>query len=243
MECRIDEMDIRRFYTNSKPRDGGFLLSEDYNHIVRVLRYRKGYKLIVCNGDGNDYHCEIADIGEDCVAVKIEKTERNGALPVIHINFCPAILKRDKFEFVIQKAVELGVSEITPILTERCCEKSVNTDRAEKIIVDAAKQCGLAVLPVLNPTVSFAEFCDGKHDGAVFAAYESERKRGVGDVDFASDKINLVIGPEGGFSEAEARRLEETATTFSLGRRILRAETAAIAALTLVNFSAGGMKP
>ncbi len=225
-------MEIKRFF-GSKNGDKIVLSGREYYHCVKVTRHKAGYSLICCIGDGKDYHCTIDEIKDDSVICSIERIEENKSETKVPFVLCQALCK--EFDFVLQKGVELGVTEIVPYVSERTNIKKFSLDRAESIILDAAKQCGRAVLPIINDVVSYDEALKyaSKFDNKVFC-YENERTHSIKSVIKEPSSTALIIGSEGGFSEKEvdfAMQLEFNIVT--LGRRILKVETAAITALIL----------
>lgn len=227
-------MEIKRFY-GSKLGSNIVLTDREYFHCVKVTRHKTGYSLICCVGDGLDYHCIIESITSDTVYCKIVNIEQNNSEVKGRIILCQALCK--EFDFVVQKAVELGVTDIMPFDSERTNVKKYSKERTESIVLDASKQCGRAVLPTVYELSSFEKLLNNcqESDNKLFC-YEQERERSI------SSSINdmtgtsvIFIGSEGGFSEREvdlARNLGYNIVT--LGRRILRVETAAVSALVLL---------
>ena len=232
-------MEIRRFYSKrANKRDGAFRIEGDEaHHIIKVLRYKIGYKLVVFDGSGYDYDCSVREIGKDYVIAGIDTVTPNDTEPGVSLRLFQCITKPDKMDFIVQKAVELGVSEIVPVLTGRS-EKTVNVEKLERVAISAAKQCGASRLPKISSPVTLDEI--GVENLLIFA-YEGEKSRTLRDVSLAKFKrIDLLVGPEGGFSEDEALKISNKgALTVSLGKRILRAETASIMLCGLVLYKAG----
>lgn len=232
-------MEIRRFYCKkSNKRDGAFRIDGDEaHHIIKVLRYKIGYKLVVFDGSGYDYECSVREIGKDYVIAGIDVVTPNDTEPSVSVRLFQCITKPDKMDLIVQKAVELGVSEIVPVLTARS-EKSVNVEKLERVAISAAKQCGASRLPKIQSAVTIDEI--GVENLLIFA-YEGEKSRTLRDVTLAKFKrIDLLVGAEGGFTELEAQQIaDKGALTVSLGKRILRAETASIMLCGLVLYKAG----
>lgn len=232
-------MEIRRFYCKkSNKRDGAFRIEGDEaHHIIKVLRYKIGYKLVVFDGSGYDYDCTIREIGRDYVIADIDCSNANDTQPKVILRLYQAITKPDKMDLIVQKAVELGVSEIVPVVTARS-EKSVNSEKLERVAISAAKQCGASRLPKLLEPTTLDEIA---MENLLIFAYEGEKTRTLRDVSLAKfSRIDLLVGPEGGFSEEEAELVtSKGALTVSLGKRILRAETASIMLCGLVLYKAG----
>lgn len=236
-------MEIRRFFVSPNSLDGDiFTVSgEEFHHAIKVLRHKVGYKIIVCDGSGYDYFCTITEILGNCFKASVEDRRWNETNPTKKLVLYQCISRNDRFDFTVQKAVELGASEIVPVVSEYSTEKEINAERLERIISEASKQCGLAILPRLSAPVTFREaICSAGENAVLF--YEHEDKVSVRDVKFGGGDISVFIGAEGGFSEREidlARK--EGVRTVSLGKRILRTETASVVALALVNYISGGM--
>lgn len=227
-------MDLKRFY-GSKVGDKIILLDRECFHCVKVTRHKKGYSLICCTGDGLDYYSTIEDITNDTVVCSIDKTEANLSEPKSRIILCQALCK--EFDFVVQKAVELGVTDIVPFMSERCNVKKYSLERTENIVLDAAKQCGRAVLPIIHPITDFDGILDSFENitNKIFC-YELERKKSINSAVVNSKENSvIVIGSEGGFSEKEVELAKVKGFQITtLGRRILRVETASICAITLL---------
>ena len=227
-------MELKRFY-GSKLGSKIILSDREYIHCVKVTRHKAGYSLICCIGDGNDYFCSIESISKDEVICSIDNVVENKSEPKNKIVLCQALCK--EFDFIVQKAVELGVTDIVPYESERTNVKKYSKERTESIVLDAAKQCGRAILPNVHELTdynSIVEIYKNFHN-KIFC-YELERNTSIenGINDKNGDTV-IIIGSEGGFSENEvkiARDLDYSIST--LGRRILRVETAAISAIVLL---------
>lgn len=225
-------MEIKRFF-GSKYGDKIVLSDREYYHCVKVTRHKAGYSLICCIGDGKDYYCTIDKIEPDAVVCSIERVVTNNAETKAPFVLCQALCK--EFDFVVQKAVELGVTEIVPYFSERTNVKKFSLDRLESIVLDAAKQCGRAVLPIVNDLVCYEEALSyaSKFENKIFC-YENERVNSLKDAIKSTSSTVVFIGSEGGFSEKEVDLAKQNCfEVVSLGRRILKVETASIAALVL----------
>lgn len=221
----------------------------DAVHIGRSLRMKIGDSIIVCDGAGTEYSCIISGITADSVTTEIIGEKRSENEPPCRIAVYQALVRGEKFDTVVQKAVECGASEIIPVCTSRCEVKLDSSGAAKKVtrwqrIADeAAKQCGRAVLPRVSAPVNFSE-------GVRLAAaaempllcYEDERHLSIADVlrGRAGEKIpakaSVFVGPEGGFSGEEISDATEAGMiSVGLGRRILRTETASAFALACIS--------
>lgn len=219
-----------------------FLEGADANHIARSLRMRVGEALTVSDSKGTDFNCVISGINPDRVELEIKEVQKNESEPDISVTLCTCLLKGDKFESVIRHSVELGVTEIMPILSTNCVSrpdgKSLKSkgERWQKIAVEAAGQCGRGILPTVLNTTELSAFIKTIPDYDLVLFFYEVGGEPLGETIWENDtakKIAIITGPEGGFTAKEAEMLAEAgAKTISLGKRILRAETAPLAALT-----------
>lgn len=231
-----------KFFTDpaSFAGDTVTLTGEVADHITKSLRMMPGERVTVCDGAGTDYSCVIDTVGRE-VTLTVEDKYPSVTEPPYRAVVYQALSKGDRFDTVVQKSVEFGAAAIVPVQTERatvrlsaddCAKKAV---RWQKIANSAAEQCGRGILPEVCPLLSFKEAVEeaARADVALFC-YEDERgttlKEVLDGISFPEEKIPVVailIGPEGGFSEKEARLGAEMLRSVSLGRRILRTESAA----------------
>lgn len=219
-----------------------FLEGADAAHIARSLRMKAGEKLVVSDSKGTDFECLITDVTSDRVAVDIISTKPSESEPDISVTLCTCLLKGDKFETVIRHSVELGVFEIMPVLSTNCVSrpdgKSLKNkgERWQKISDEAAGQCGRGILPKVLPTTELTDFAKTIKDYDLVLFFYEVDGEPLGETLWENDtakKIAVITGPEGGFTAKEAEMLAAAgAKTISLGKRILRAETAPLAALT-----------
>lgn len=239
-----------RFFADSTSRfDNIFDISgEDAHHISRSLRMRVGEKISVVSG-GKDYFCEIIKITDSDVYAKILCEEASNE-PSIYIRLFQAIPKQDKLESVIQKSVELGVSEIIPVLTKRCISRpepsqfEKKSDRLKKISESAAKQSGRGIIPKVKGIVSLEDcLFEMKKCDLPLMCYEKKGGKHLLDIDFSGVKtVGLLVGSEGGFEPFEAdMAVAAGAVPIWLGKRILRCETAPLAAVSVIMALTGNM--
>lgn len=223
----------------------GIKLNADKSHyLISVLRSKKGDRMEIIDGKGKAYRAEVVEISRGNVFVDITGEISADTESVLNLIICQGILKGEKMDLVIQKATELGVKEIFPIITERCLVRETRkTKRWQKIAEEAAEQCGRTMVPVIHEPVEF---------GSWFIAHSSKQMNGFvfweeGGLPlsetisrlpvhtFTDSPIYLFIGPEGGFIAEEVKLAEEHGLIrTTLGKRTLRAETAAIVAIALV---------
>ena len=220
-------------------------------HLMTVMRCKHGDELTVIDGRGKTYSARISDIRKKTVMIDILHETASDAESPVHIILCQGILKGDKMDLVIQKATELGTSEIIPVISERCQVKETRkTQRWRKIAEEAAEQCGRAVVPDVREPQPFAGIFEMPEVGQAAARLifweggglpldEAMEKTGFFDGRSEEGPLVIFIGPEGGFAASEIKAAESCDfIRATLGKRILRAETAAIAAVTLVQFLA-----
>lgn len=219
------------------------LSDEDAKHVKTVLRARVGEEITVSDGQGVDYFCRIADM-EDGVIAEVMREENCQSEPKTKITLYQALPKGDKMETIIQKCVELGIDRIVAVSTERCIVKLDKKEekklvRWQKIAEAAAKQSGRGKIPQMASRVlHFAEALqDAGGLDAALIPYEKEQERGIRSfvTAFSGESIGIFIGPEGGFTAEEIQAaVQQGVLPVTLGKRILRTETAGMAALAIL---------
>ena len=233
-------MEIKRFFVDKtqNPTVGASLeiSGEEFHHAIKVSHYKKGYRLILSDGDGFDYFCVITEVGKNSFTCLVESAVKNAnelGKPLA-LYLCGI----EKSDIAVQKATEVGATEIRFMVSQYTNAKMQNLDRLKKIALESAKQCGRAVVPEIYPPIPFEDAlreATEKYDRVVFC-YESAKEGYIREVtDKEASSYALIVGSEGGFSQEEvdfARSLGAKVVT--LGRRILRAETACIAGLVLL---------
>ena len=225
---------------------------EDARHIARSLRMRVGEALTVCDGEGTDYDGVIEELDGESVTVRVERSHPSKGEPRAQVTVYQGYPKGDKLEFIIEKAVELGACEIVPVMTERSVARPDGAQAAKKAVrwqrhaLEAAKQCGRGVVPRVAPLTDFAKLQPllERHELVIFCYEEG----GMSLRDIFADcakmpsSVGIFIGAEGGIAQREAQHLADCgAVAATLGTRILRCETAPIAALTAVMLLSGDM--
>lgn len=229
---------MHRFCLPPENFRGNYVVSDDaelINQLTKVLRARHGDKFLIFNGSESEFTSQLVELGKREVKFLVIDQKLGSREPIRHVTLYQSILKSDKFDWLIQKAVELGASKIVPVVSRHCIVKDITPakrKRYEDIIKEATEQCGGVRLAQLSPVMDFDAAIDeaGKQAGAKIIAYEKETEYDIGDT--ATDFVQLFIGPEGGYSseEIEAAKNRQIVPV-TLGKRILRAETAAVAAL------------
>lgn len=221
---------------------------EDGRHIVKSLRMSVGEALTLCSPSGTLHEGSISGITADTVEVAISSHTPSQAEPNVRVSLYQALPKGDKMEFIIQKAVELGVTEIVPVISSRCISRpdSKSLDkklaRWQKIAKQAAMQSGRGIIPKVRGCISFKEAVrTAGGEKIIFYELGGERVR-----DILTDKpeeLSIFIGSEGGFSSEEVSAVTQSGgKTATLGKRILRAETAPLAALAIIMYQTGNME-
>ncbi len=225
------------------------ITGEDVLHIRNVLRLNIGEEILISDGDGTDYQCRIADISKDNVVCSICDIFRNTAELPVRITLFQGMPKADKMELIIQKTVELGVTEIIPVITRRTVVKVDEKKAARKherynsIAMAAGKQSGRGIVPEVKPFMSFKEALEyaGTLDMNIIPYEEArgmEYSRSVISDIKGKKSLGIFIGPEGGFAKEEIEAaMEIDAKCITLGNRILRTETAGLACLSIIMFS------
>jgi len=239
--CSGLSMRISRLYVPADLVQGRqIMLDEDSAHYVRtVLRLKKDLQIILFNGSGGDYLCTLAEVSRKQVLVYVQQwLDRNVESPLTVV-FGLGISRGDRMDFSIQKAVELGVNAMTPLLTERCVvqfkgeKKQQRLQHWQKIIQHAAEQSGRTLLPELAEIEHLPDWVSKQSGLKVFLDPYAETS--LADLKPESMRVTLLSGPEGGFSDQE-REFAKAAgfIPVRLGSRILRTETASLAALSAV---------
>ncbi len=217
------------------------ITGDDVSHISKVLRMAPGEKIIVCDGQGNDYDAVITSISKSEVLADITGKYVCEAEPSVCVTLYQALPKQGKMEYIIQKNTELGINKIVPVYTKRCVVKPTDkTERWSKVAESAAKQCGRDIIPEVSVTVSFEEALKqmAEFDLAIMP-YECEEENKLKTVLESScyKNISIFIGPEGGFDTKEVEEAVKSGVkTVTLGKRILRTETAASAVLPIIMY-------
>lgn len=228
------------------------ILGEDVNHIKNVLRKNIKDKIEICNyGNGQNYICEIQEIEKEKIICNIIQKIEGNSEPSTYVHIYQGLPKSDKMELIIQKAVELGVSEITPINMSRCIvkldgkEQKKKIERWQKISEVASKQSGRDIIPKINKVCNVNEISKQcKEYDVILLAYENEKenklKNEIGNLKRLQKqnlKIAVIIGPEGGIAPEELEKIQkEGAKVITLGERILRTETVALNVLSIIMY-------
>ena len=237
----VHDPNAQRLYVSADLAVGARLVctSEQYNYLCNVLRLSDGASVLVFNGRNGEWQALLSGVNKRGARLDIQQQTRlQTSAPDIDYVFAP--LKRSRLDYMVQKAAEMGVARLRPVLTQHTIAERVNLERMGANAIEAAEQCGILHVPTVQEPVKFERmieawpseraliFCD--EDAPVSNAIDALRYVPKG-------PLAVIVGPEGGFStkERQVLRGKSFAVPISLGPRILRADTAAIAALTLVN--------
>ena len=238
-----------RFFTETINETKGTISGDDAKHIAKVLRMHAGEKLVACDCQGFDYDCVIDSLTDKEVELSVERKYLSETEPSVRVTLYQAMPKSDKMELIIQKAVELGVSAIVPVQTKRCVSRpdaksmAKKLERYNRIALEAAKQCGRGRIPQVLPMLDFAEAIKAmKEDQRAFLFYENSTSSCRKELEQGVNSVSIMVGAEGGFEEEEVQKaLDLDIASLSLGKRILRCETAPLAALSIIMYETGNM--
>ena len=229
---------IRLHYVESIVENSTSLVSREHSHyIVNVMRLKKGSNINFFNKEG-EWLSEIISIERDKVEVKfLNKVKEPSKISNIELAIC--LVKKTPMEIILQKATELGVRKITPIISDRTEVKDLNFERANRIIIEATEQSNQLNIPNLSQIVKLKDFINNisKDEKLFFADVNSKHKLSSKDLG-QGKKASVLIGPEGDFSPSERELILSKPETvpFTLSENILRADTAVISAISLVNY-------
>ena len=218
----------------------GTISESDYTHITKVLRLGAGARITVFDTESTEYDGILTDISSRAIALRVHSTRHLQTEPELELNLFQAILKGNKMDGIISQATQLGVSGIFPVVSERTQVRSTaKVDRWNKIARESTKQCGRVAPPLVFEPVDFqGSFGIREQSEAKIIFYENQDKLLADYTNSLArpiNSINVYIGPEGGFSEKEVTLAKENGyTVLGLGKRILRAETASVVSLALL---------
>ena len=233
------------------------LHGEDVNHIKNVLRMHQGEEIIICDGEGDDYHCRITSLNPDSIEAEILESGISEAEMPVKVYLFQGLPKKDKLEMIIQKTVELGVYEIVPVMTRRVIVKldddkkeAKKLERWQAISESAAKQSGRGIIPKIDGVMSFKKALEWARDmDMAIIPYENADSSAEGIAEArrliesfrGKEKVAVFIGPEGGFEPEEVElAMEYGVKPITLGKRILRTETAGLMLMSLAGFLCEG---
>ena len=242
----IHDISAQRLFVSEPLQSGGLLQcnKEHVHYLLHVLRVSDGNRLLVFNGVDGEWQAEVASIGKRACSLRIhELTRPQDRGPDTQLLFAP--LKRTRLDYMVQKATELGAAELRPVLTQHTVPDRINAERMRANAIEASEQCGILYVPEVADLTRLDKVLDDWDtqrtlifcDEAAGVASPIQSLAGLE----RGSPVAVLIGPEGGFSDAERHRLQslQFVHPISLGPRVMRADTAATAALALVNAVVG----
>ena len=237
-----------RYFTTEIQNDRAFLSGADARHLAVVLRAKPGMNVTLCDGAGTDYACAVRTADPDRVELEIISTAPSASEPSVPVTLYVGYPKQDKLEWIIQKAVELGAVEIVPFFSRFCVaapkKEEAKNERYNRIAFEAAKQAGRGVSPRVAMPLTFAQMVQqaAAKDRALFC-YEAGGEPLLSRLEGPVGTLAIITGSEGGFSPEEAQAaVQAGCVPVTLGPRILRCETAPLAALAVAMALTGNLQ-
>jgi len=223
------------FYSNFNNSDSDIILDEiDSKHLSKSLRKKVGDIIRITNGNGLEIKGKIIRLGKNIKVNVINRVKHKKKDLLIHIAISP-LKNQSRFEWFVEKSTEIGISEITPLITKFSEKKKVNVSRLNKIVISSMKQSNQFYLPKVNQITSFDEFLKLNKDYKLIAHLKNNNrfnKKSIGN----KDKIVVMIGPEGGFSKEEILKAnKDKIKEISFGKNRFRSETAGVFAVSIIN--------
>lgn len=232
---------MKKLFIDYIPNGDIILDGEQARHIAKSLRMRVGDMLMVTDGGGTDYGCQITEITKDTVTLMINYQQASSSEPSVEVTIYQGVPKGTKLEDIIQKCVELGVTRIVPTLTSRCVsrpdEKSAQKKNAryQKIALEAAQQSGRGIVPEISPMMTLKQAIAQDNADTKIVFYEGGGEPLKNIIKPDTKSVSIYIGSEGGFDKDEVDMIVENgATVATLGPRILRTQTAPVCALSCI---------
>ncbi|WP_111494722.1 16S rRNA (uracil(1498)-N(3))-methyltransferase [Marinobacter bohaiensis] len=245
-------MRIPRIYTPAALTAGADIELDDHaaNHVGRVLRMQPEQSIELFNGDGRDYPAILTDVGKRHVRARLGEPVTNASESPLQVHLGQVLSRGDRMDFAIQKSVEMGVARITPLVSERC-EVKLKGDREDKrlrhwqqVAISAAEQCGRARVPTIEPVANLDDWFRQTVEDDLRLVLHHRTEKSLAGLD-TPQRMALLVGPEGGLSAEEIARAEDAGfLPAALGPRVLRTETAPVAALAICHWLWGdGQSP
>lgn len=242
---------MRRFFLSAPLKTEFFIHGQDAHHISKVLRLQVGDIIVVVAPDGQAATARIKELATDQVALLLQEAIIEQKEAPVNVYLAQGLPKSDKMDYIVQKAVELGIKAVYPIQMEHSVvqydptKKNARRERWQKLSVEAAKQCGRTLVPTVEPIKSLAElFADLPEPIVVIMLYEGQAGQGLKQVlaENSAASYLLLVGPEGGFSTKEVTLCQEQgAYIATIGPRILRTETASLAGVAMIMYEYGDL--
>lgn len=239
-----------RFFCTDRREDSFYMDRNDSFHMRKSLRMKDGDTVTVCDTEGFDYECSLSFDEDGNAVCRILSRKENDTEPSVRFTLYQAMPKKDKLETIIQKSVEIGVSEIVPLISNRCISRpdrkaaAKKNSRYNKIALSASKQSGRGTVPPVRELMSFDEAIKELSRKQLALVFYENGGESLESIDYSKyDEIGILIGSEGGFDLEEIRKCEELGIRImSLGKRILRCETAPLVALSALMLLTGNLE-
>jgi len=239
-------MRLHRFYINELVGSKTEIILDDssvVHQIRKVFRLKKGDLLIIFDGSGSDFTCGIEDFRDDTIILGMRSVTKSRFMPEREVYLYAALVKKDTFEWIVEKATELGVTKIIPVIAERTEKKAVNEERLKKIALEASEQSGRGSVPEIATVIDLRQAVSDLKSGMdkaldikIISFHTDAELFDVSDIK-GNKALACFIGPEGGWSPDEIALFHENKIPVkSIGTQVLRAETAVVATLSLVMF-------
>jgi 16S rRNA (uracil1498-N3)-methyltransferase len=224
-----------RLYVPTPPGDDGTVrISRSEVRHLRTLRLRAGDRVCVFDEHGREHEVVLERVAAGVAVGRVLITRMTSRESPLELVLLPALVKRDKMDWIVEKATELGVVHLAPVVTRHTVARGDHVERWRRIARAAAKQCGRTRIPTVDPPRKLADALVAGWPGLRLLAWEDEPAVRLADLPARADAVTVLIGPEGGFAGAEVAAARAAGfTTIRLGRRVLRAETAAVVATAL----------
>lgn len=238
-----------RFFIDNIDSDTLYITGADARHITKSLRMREGEELIVCDGAGSECACSISSLDSENVVLSVKERRISESEPRCRVTLYQGCPKGDKLELIVEKAVELGVYSVVPVVTYRSVSRpdaasaAKKAERLSRHAQEAAKQCGRGVIPKVGDFITFDALLKKipEHELCLFC-YEQGGEPLSALIPRSASDVAIIIGPEGGFEPSEAEAAAAAgARPATFGKRILRTETAAVAGVAAVMLLTGGL--
>lgn len=231
---------LRRLYINSPLTKEICLVDKSHHYVINVLRQEVGDKILFFNGKDGEWRGVLSSFTKkNALYLLEEKTRKQPSIPSLTFAFAP--LKKERLDYLVQKAVEMGAGTLQPIIT--AYTQNTKLDKLQHYAIEAAEQCGILTLPEVRKALSFEQFIANfpQNESLIFCDEQAEVKNPYDILKLTQAHKTLFIGPEGGFSDSEREVLlnKSFVTAISLGKNILRADTAAVAGMTIINLVCG----
>lgn len=236
-------MRIPRIYTSNHLEINSTVILDDraFQHAIKVLRLREDSQLILFNGSGGEYPATLKNVTKKQAIAQVNNFTRKDSESPLSIHLALGISKGERMDFAIQKSVELGITDITPLYTERCVvnldarREAKRLEHWQGVIISACEQCGRNSIPQLHTPIDIRKNFSGLPDADLKLTLSPYSDQGLKELTKPSDQVLIMIGPEGGLSEQEVElAVQNNFTAVRMGPRILRTETAAITAISAI---------